>query len=335
MQAGDAKVRAAVSTPSVNPVTRGVRVPRSAPRVGFKWRPLQGLAVTAKGEFVLEFPPECPLRLDYSQFSSQLKITPNYHSHIEITLLYEGTASFTVENRRYELREGDLMVIGPGEFHVMEADPQQTVKVFSLHFRPELIHRPGGLPLDFEYLRPFGRHGPGFSHRIAAEEIDGAIVFDRLRRIHDELACRGGHWALAARTYLADILLEIARCYGKAEAGAGDGDDRLLNVQRLSRVFNHINTYCGEPLPPRQLAALAHMSPGYFCRFFKAVTGLTPTNYVMRARVDRATHLLLTTAQSITEVAYASGFGSASYFDRVFKEIKGMTPHDFRRCHRA
>ena len=223
------------------------------------------------------------------------------------------------------------MVIGPGEFHFMEADYDKTVKVFSLHFLPELIHRPGGLSLDVEYLRPLGHHGPNFLHRIPAAAIDGAFVFDRLQRIHEELGTRGDHWALAARTYLADLLLEIARHYGRSGDISPKRNDRMLDVQRLSKVFNFINEHCSESISPRQLSALAHMSPGYFSRFFKEVTGITPTSYVMRARVDRATHLLLNTARSVTEIAYASGFGSASYFDRVFKQVKGVTPHDFRR----
>lgn len=182
-----------------------------------------------------------------------------------------------------------MMIIGQGEFHFMEADPLKAVKVFSLHFLPELIHQPGGLPLDIAYLRPFGHHGPDFSHRIPAGAVDGNVVFDRLRKIHEELATRGNRWALAARTYLADILLEIARHYGLADQTAPERDDRMLNVQRLSWVFNHIKKSCGEPISTRQLSSLANMSPSYFSRFFRAVTGMTPTNYVMRARVDMAT----------------------------------------------
>jgi AraC-like DNA-binding protein/mannose-6-phosphate isomerase-like protein (cupin superfamily) len=297
----------------------------------FNWRPLSGIPVTPAGEFVLEFPPECPLRLDYSQFTSEVRITPNYHSHIEVTLLYEGAAIFTVENRRYEMAEGDIMIIGQGEFHFMEASSAKPIKVFSLHFLPDLIHRPGSLPLDMEYLRPFGHHGPGFAHRIPAGAIDGPVMFDRLRRIHDELNKRERGWALAARTFLADILLEIARHYGKGGKVSEERNDRMLNVQRLSKVFNYINQNCAEPIAPKKLASLANMSPGYFSRFFRAVTGITPTNYVMRARVDMATKYLLNTTMSVTEIAYASGFGSASYFDRVFKSAKGMTPHEFRR----
>jgi len=315
----------------VNTPTSKQRSPASSLRsVGFKWRPLRGIPVTPEGEFVLEFPPECPLRLDYSQFTSEVRITPNYHTHIEVALLYEGTARFTVEHRRYDLNEGDMMVIGQGEFHFIEADPQKAVKVFALHFLPELFHRPGGQPLELEYLLPFGHHGPNFSHRIPANAIDGTIVFDRLRRIHEELLTRKGRWALAARTYLADLLLEIAHHYDRLGDMPQDRSDRMLDVQRLSKVFNFINGNCGEPISQRQLSSLAHMSPGYFSRFFKSVTGISPTNYVMRARVDLATHHLLNTAMSITEIAYASGFSSCSYFDRVFKEVKGVTPHDFR-----
>jgi AraC-like DNA-binding protein len=76
---------------------------------------------------------------------------------------------------------------------------------------------------------------------------------------------------------------------------------------------------------------MAHMSPAYFCRFFKATTGDTATEYILRLRVDMSADLLANSAKSVTDIAYAVGFSSHSYYDRVFKRLMGMTPLEYRR----
>jgi len=57
----------------------------------------------------------------------------------------------------------------------------------------------------------------------------------------------------------------------------------------------------------------------------------TPTEYILRLRVDLSADLLSNSAMSVTDIAYATGFSSHSYFDRVFKRLKGMTPLEYRR----
>jgi len=73
------------------------------------------------------------------------------------------------------------------------------------------------------------------------------------------------------------------------------------------------------------------MSPAYFCRFFKGVTGTTLTEYVLRTRIDRGMEFLSNSSLSVTDIAYKTGFSSHSYFDRVFKRLKGVTPLEYRR----
>ena len=305
--------------------------PESKSGMKFPWVSTRTMQFTAKGEFPVAFPPECPLRLHFVQFTQEHRLTPSYHDHLEISLLYEGSGTFTVESHRYPVREGDLVVVGRREFHLMEANHRDAPKNISLYFLPELIYRPGGQPLDFEYLKAFRYHSPTFSHRIAAGEVSVALVLDRIRKIQQELEARRADYPLAAKTYLTDILLELSRHYGRLGGTLRDRDERVLDIERLREVFNFIRKNCGEPISLRRLAPMAHMSPGYFCRFFKAVTGMTPTEYLLRVRVDQAMELLASGARSITEIAYASGFGSATYFDRVFKRLKGMTPQEFRR----
>lgn len=75
-----------------------------------------------------------------------------------------------------------------------------------------------------------------------------------------------------------------------------------------------------------EIAGSVNMSPKYFCRFFQEMTHRTPIDYLNYYRIERACYALLTSDQSITEVAYNSGFNDLSYFIKTFKKYKGTTP---------
>jgi transcriptional regulator GlxA family with amidase domain len=64
---------------------------------------------------------------------------------------------------------------------------------------------------------------------------------------------------------------------------------------------------------------------------FKSATGLTPNDYLMRVRVEKAKELLAHPAPSVTDIALATGFSSGQYFSNVFRKYAGQTPREYRR----
>jgi AraC family transcriptional regulator len=86
-----------------------------------------------------------------------------------------------------------------------------------------------------------------------------------------------------------------------------------------------------KPVTLADLAAGAGLSPYHFLRVFRRVTGTTPHQYVIGARLRRATRLLADTSLSITEIAYEVGFADLSNFVRTFHRTVGCSPRDFRR----
>ena len=76
----------------------------------------------------------------------------------------------------------------------------------------------------------------------------------------------------------------------------------------LAWILDHVD----EPLAVGDLAARAHMSPRTFARHFRAVTGSTPHQWVLRQRVLHAQALLETTDEAVERIAHACGFGAAS-----------------------
>jgi transcriptional regulator GlxA family with amidase domain len=78
------------------------------------------------------------------------------------------------------------------------------------------------------------------------------------------------------------------------------------------------------------LAKIANRSVSHFAREFKRSSGVTPHNYLIRKRVERAKAMLAHTNYSLTEIALASGFSDQSHLARHFRKIFGLTPTQFR-----
>jgi AraC family transcriptional regulator len=99
---------------------------------------------------------------------------------------------------------------------------------------------------------------------------------------------------------------------------------------RLNRVLDFMRQNCEKEMRLWELAQLAEMSPHYFCELFKRSTGLSPHQYSLRCRIDRAKIFLGNYEFTISGVAKATGFVDQSHFTKVFRRIVGVTPTQFR-----
>jgi AraC family transcriptional regulator len=103
-----------------------------------------------------------------------------------------------------------------------------------------------------------------------------------------------------------------------------------LSRHQLRQVIDYINGHLDRDLGLAELAKIVQMSPHYFTRLFKQSTGLTPHQYVIHRRVERAKELLLNGELTIAEVAYSVGFANQSHLNRHLKRLLGVTPRYIR-----
>lgn len=101
---------------------------------------------------------------------------------------------------------------------------------------------------------------------------------------------------------------------------------------RLSDVLRLMAETSATPYTLAELARLARMSPYHFLRSFKAVTGVTPHQWLLRARLRSAAERLATTKTPVTEVALRVGFEDLSNFTRSFRAEFGASPREFRQA---
>lgn len=101
---------------------------------------------------------------------------------------------------------------------------------------------------------------------------------------------------------------------------------------KIDRLLERIEAGLDRDLSLDALAAEVGIGPVHLSRVFKKVTGLSPHQYVMARRVERAKSLLRGTDLSISEVALAAGFCSQSHLGNAFRRRVGVSPGEFRRA---
>lgn len=108
-------------------------------------------------------------------------------------------------------------------------------------------------------------------------------------------------------------------------------ENRSLTHAQLQQVIDYIHTHLDRDLSLVQIAEVINISPTYFASLFKRATGISPHQYVIQQRVERAKLLLTTTDLAIANVALQVGFSSQSHLTQHFKRLTGMTPKQVSR----
>jgi AraC-like DNA-binding protein len=101
--------------------------------------------------------------------------------------------------------------------------------------------------------------------------------------------------------------------------------------RKLKRVMEYVHQHLAQDLTQHDAAALVGMSPAAFSQFFRRAMGRTFVDFVNDLRIRRISHALLETDDSITEIAFASGFNNLSHFHLQFRRLRGTTPRAYRQ----
>lgn len=101
----------------------------------------------------------------------------------------------------------------------------------------------------------------------------------------------------------------------------------------MAGVLQHMENHYPEPVTIKDLAAIAHLSLSQFERRFKALFQVSPVQYLIRLRLNKASQTLTTSTSKITDIAAQCGFYDHSHFIRQFARAYGMSPSAYRQQH--
>lgn len=104
-----------------------------------------------------------------------------------------------------------------------------------------------------------------------------------------------------------------------------------LNSHQLRPAVDYIHAHFAENISLQTISQVVGMSQYHFVRSFKQTIGVSPYQYLIQQRIDRAKQLLQKSQLPLTEIAISCGFANQSHFTTCFKQQTGATPRYFRK----
>ena len=132
-------------------------------------------------------------------------------------------------------------------------------------------------------------------------------------------------------TYIFGIGRKSANDILKATGINPDTRVKDLTEDEVQRLRDYIDKHYNEPILLEQIAAAVKANKYYLAHMFKAETGFSPLQYVVRRRIGEAQNLLINTDMSITQIAATVGYNNSNYFQNIFRKYMGMTPGYYRK----
>jgi len=134
----------------------------------------------------------------------------------------------------------------------------------------------------------------------------------------------------AAKALLAKASSILQLAVDRRSGANGSGTGGLAGWQ-IARVRAFIDKNLHGNIHTKDLSAVARRSAAHFARSFKHSFGEPPHAYVMRRRLEKACHLMITSSESLSQIALSVGFSDQSHLCKRFKQALGQSPSNWRR----
>ena len=185
----------------------------------------------------------------------------------------------------------------------------------------DMIYIPADMPYRVDYLstQSIVVHliDCNYAEAEKISTLQGSVIGDRFRKMLN--SWREDHSVNRAKSRLYDLFARLER--ETAEEG--------LDAE-LFRSIKYIDEHYTEPtLRIERICEEMHVSHSSLQRRFKQYFAMTPKQYIVKLRINKAVDMLSEGNFSIKEVAYACGFDDEKYFSRVFRETFGYPPARF------
>jgi len=232
----------------------------------------------------------------------------------QINYITEGSGVFETATDQFPVVPGSILILRPGIWHRYKPDSHTGWNEHYLGFNGDFC--------SHLFHEGFFASGKPVMY-VSFQEKILTLFFEIIQLVKDE---KTGHQQVgAAKTIL--ILSEILSVVRNQEF-AGKTIERTIR-QACLYFRENLNTNVNIETLAREL----NVGYSYFRQMFRKYTGISPTQYHLSLRIQKAKDLLVSTNQSFKEIALDLGFESYFYFSRIFKDKTGKSPMEFRKEH--
>ncbi|GAA3409863.1 AraC family transcriptional regulator [Paenibacillus hodogayensis] len=259
------------------------------------------------------------------------------HEFVEMVFVVEGRGTHLFQDIQYEIREGDVFIINPGEAHGYGLQEGESIEVLNCLFEPDGI--PATLlremqateSMDFFYVQPFLNKEARFYHKLNLRGSDAASVTAILEELLAEMQQQRHGFRTLIRMKLIGLFILLSRYYKERQQSSDKVSRSEILVQR---VRGYVERHFSEKLTLPLLTELFHIGVRQLNRNFHKYVGCSVVEYIHHVRIQKAQRLLVDTDEKLAVVSAWVGYEDTSFFSKLFARKVGCSPGKYREEHR-
>jgi len=270
-----------------------------------------------------------PLVVHIATLSSHsAEMTQTWHSHpgIELLFVLEGSTAWEFQDgRQIEVAGGHFLAIPTRVIHRGVHEMRQPSSICGVIINPEHPESCKNTTFTKQNLNLLNQY-------FAKSPLSALPCSGELRsRLHRLTVVKRAYQQdqkdpvlrATMRTLICSILLEVI--------SGLQGDSPVAMETHVEAAKKYLQEHIHEQVQMSDLVKHIGFSRSYLFVLFKSVTGMSPNDYFVRLRIERAQRLLIETKRSITAIALDTGFSSSQYFSTAFRKHTGKTAMEYRR----
>ena len=241
---------------------------------------------------------------------------PGVKDHYKIHYVSSGKGTFVCEGKTYEIGQGSGFLICPDTSCTYQADVDD--------------------PWSYSWVAFNGMHAETYLKRAGLSRSQP--VFNCAGEAEARISsCFNGMLAAGRSENSRDIKLlsVLYEFLGLIidTVGPKTPEEYAVNVKEhyIHQAVNFIEMNYSHSINIEDLASELNLNRKYMSKLFKEIVGVTPQNYLIRYRMERAAELMKNTSLSIGEIAQSVGYPDQLLFSRMFKKVMGAAPREHRK----
>ncbi|OME92272.1 MULTISPECIES: AraC family transcriptional regulator [Paenibacillus] len=251
----------------------------------------------------------------------------HWHEELQITLVTKGTLVIQVNGIDHELKTGQAILINKGILHVT-TQLSHDGEYVSFNFPEKLLAFHTDSTMEEKYVLPYTRSS--FVSIVITEIAEWEKrVLDMLwnmQRVFNGSKSWGWEYEISIKTVQLWFILISNLSLPQEEAPK----HAKRQQERLQLMLSFIHQNYSNPITLREISDTAHLSISECTRSFKKTVHMTPYEYLIKYRIKKSCELLVSSEDTITEIARKVGFNHVNHFIQSFKKDQGKTPKGFR-----
>lgn len=250
----------------------------------------------------------------------------DYHSSLNLIFIFfiKGRAKIKIEGASYDINEGDIILLNPSEFFVVNIDDNCFHERIVLLTNMKMIK---SFPCDCsEVFYPFYKRKTGVGNIILSDNVKkyniDKLFYELLEIMHDK--------SDLSKPLSICKIVEILCVLHKTLENVPSADIGYVSKNTMiDKVLNYIDKNLTKDITIQDVARHVNVHKSYLSHKFKEQMGVSIWTYLVQKRIYKFNGMI--NDSSIEEAAYSVGFKNYSNFFRLYKKYMGISPTEFKK----